>query len=98
MSALRDEIDRLAKLYRIPPLEEEVQERVPTDHTVEELIDMFVAALLERERDHIREEGRQEGKLIGEIRTTQKFLKRPVQTVEELAHKKMPALKEMLQV
>ena len=52
-----------------------------------------------------RQEGRQEGEkrglnkgeLIGEIRATQKFLKRPVAPVEELAGKSLKALKTMLQ-
>jgi ribosomal protein L29 len=35
--------------------------------------------------------------LIGEIRATQRFLKRPVMPVEELAQKSMQELKEMLQ-
>jgi hypothetical protein len=44
------------------------------------------------------EHGLDQGELIGEIRLAQKVLKHPVQTVEEPAHKTMPAFKERLQV
>jgi predicted transposase YdaD len=48
-----------------------------------------------------RKEGRQEGinkgELIGEIRATQKFLKRPVTPVDDLAPKSLKALNVMLQ-
>jgi flagellar biosynthesis/type III secretory pathway protein FliH len=70
-----------------------------------EEVDSMLVTSLEREREHFREEGRQEGEtrglnkgeLIGEIRATQKFLKRPVASVEELAQLTTPTLRRLLQ-
>ncbi len=57
---------------------------------------MLVTAL-ERKHNQIRQEGRQESELIGEIRATQKFLKHPVMSMDELARKSRYELQHMLQ-
>ena len=95
---LFEELERAAEEYGIDLSDNPfvLQEVKPVEHSVEELLGMFVSAL-EREREQLREEGRQEGELIGEIRATQKFLKRPMTPVDDLAPKSLKALKAMLQ-
>jgi predicted transposase/invertase (TIGR01784 family) len=91
---------QLAEHQRIDPSDYQELERVY--HTVEEVRTMLVTSL-DREREQIRQEalkigeqkGRQEGELIGEIRTMQKFLKRPVASVDELGHKSLDELQAL---
>ncbi len=86
---------------RVPASDYDEFERVY--HTVEEVNTMLVTAL-EKEREQFRAEGRQEGEkkglskgeLIGEIRATQKFLKRPVTPTKTLAQNSLKALKSTL--
>ena len=86
---------------RLPSTDDDAFDRVY--HTLEEVNSMLVTAL-EKEREQFRAEGRQEGEkrglnkgeLIGEIRATQKFLKRPVSSSDELARKSLKTLKSLL--
>jgi predicted transposase/invertase (TIGR01784 family) len=96
---------QLAEHQRIDP--SEYQEFKQVYHTVEEVRSMLITSL-EREREQIRaealkigeekgrQEGRQEGELIGEIRAMQKFLKRPIASVEDLSHHSMEELQAMV--
>ena len=53
--------------------------------------------LIQISRKEGEKRGLNKGELIGEIRATQKFLKRPVTPVEELAQNDLKVLKAMLQ-
>lgn len=105
LAQLFEELERAAEEYGIDLSDNPFarQEVKPVEHSVEELLGMFVSALererkqLREKREQLREEGRQEGELIGEIRATQKFLKRPGTPVEDLAQKNLETLKTMLQ-
>jgi DNA repair exonuclease SbcCD ATPase subunit len=106
LAQLFEELERAAEKYGIDLSDNPFarQEVKPVKHySVEELIKMFVSALererkqLREERKQIREEGRQEGEIIGEIRATQRFLKRQVSSVEELAQRDTPTLRRLLQ-
>lgn len=93
---------QLTEHHRLDPADYEELERVY--QTVEEVRSMLVTSL-EKEREQLRAEGRQEGEkkglnkgeLIGEIRATQKFLKRPAASIDELASKEITVLQTMLQ-
>lgn len=52
----------------------------------------------QRGRQEGEKQGLTKGELIGEIRATQKFLKRPVMPVEELSRQTMPELKTLLRI
>ena len=96
---------QLTRHERRPSADDDEFERVY--HSLEEVKTMLVTAL-EKEREQFRAEGRQEGEkrgekkgltkgeLIGEIRATQKFLKRPVTPTDPLAQKSLKSLKALL--
>lgn len=52
---------------------------------------------IQQGRQEGEKRGLNKGELIGEIRATQKFLKRPVSSLEELAPKSLKELKTLLQ-
>jgi predicted transposase YdaD len=93
------ELLEFAIRQRLPKLsEQEVQTMLhltPLEETVagQELIQIGK----QEGRKEGRKEGINKGELIGEIRVTQKFLKRPVTPVEDLARKSLKTLKVMLQ-